>query len=84
MDLFARSAVSASHRHVETIHDENTILKLTTVEATSELDEILSLSDRILVMFEGKVVAEFDASKGPVDRNAVGLAMAGSAPEKAA
>ncbi|KGF67689.1 heme ABC transporter ATP-binding protein [Hoeflea sp. BAL378] len=46
---------------------------------SSELDEILALSDRILVMFKGRVVAEFDASKGPVDKNAVGLAMAGAA-----
>ncbi len=46
---------------------------------SSELDEIMGLSDRILVMFEGRIVAEFDASKGPVDRNAVGLAMAGAA-----
>lgn len=45
---------------------------------SSELDEILALSDRILVMFKGKIVAEFDASKGPVDKNAVGLAMAGA------
>nr|WP_210326116.1 ABC transporter ATP-binding protein [Oricola nitratireducens] len=44
---------------------------------SSELDEIMSLSDRILVMFEGKFVAEFDATAGPVDKNAVGLAMAG-------
>ncbi|MHB0950805.1 MAG: ABC transporter ATP-binding protein [Allorhizobium sp.] len=45
---------------------------------SSELDEILSLSDRILVMFKGRFVAEFDATKGPVDKNAVGLAMAGA------
>ena len=45
---------------------------------SSELDEILALSDRILVMFKGRVVAEFDASTGPVDKNAVGLAMAGA------
>ncbi|MCY0148147.1 ABC transporter ATP-binding protein [Hoeflea sp. G2-23] len=45
---------------------------------SSELDEILALSDRILVMFKGRIVAEFDASKGPVDKNAVGLAMAGA------
>ena len=44
---------------------------------SSELDEIMSLSDRILVMFEGRIVAEFDATAGPVDKNAVGLAMAG-------
>jgi len=45
---------------------------------SSELDEILSLSDRILVMFKGRIVAEFDATAGPVDKNAVGLAMAGA------
>ena len=44
---------------------------------SSELDEIMSLSDRILVMFEGRIVAEFDANAAPVDKNAVGLAMAG-------
>lgn len=46
---------------------------------SSELDEIMALSDRILVMFEGRIVAEFDATKGLVDRNAIGLAMAGAA-----
>ncbi|MBR9842176.1 MAG: ABC transporter ATP-binding protein [Rhodobacteraceae bacterium] len=45
---------------------------------SSELDEIMGLSDRILVMFEGRIVAEFDTTKGPIDRNAVGLAMAGA------
>jgi simple sugar transport system ATP-binding protein len=45
---------------------------------SSELDEILALSDRILVMFKGRIVAGFDAAAGPVDRNAVGLAMAGA------
>ncbi len=28
-------------------------------------------------MFEGRIVAEFDATAGPVDKNAIGLAMAG-------
>jgi simple sugar transport system ATP-binding protein len=46
---------------------------------SSELDEILALSDRILVMFKGRIVAEFDAAKGAVDKAAVGLAMAGAA-----
>jgi simple sugar transport system ATP-binding protein len=46
---------------------------------SSELDEIMGLSDRILVMFKGRVVAEFDATQGKADRNAVGLAMAGAA-----
>ncbi|SEQ44313.1 ABC transporter ATP-binding protein [Thalassovita taeanensis] len=46
---------------------------------SSELDEILALSDRILVMFKGRIVAEFDATKGTVDKGAIGLAMAGVA-----
>jgi simple sugar transport system ATP-binding protein len=46
---------------------------------SSELDEILSLADRILVMFKGRIVAEFDTKLGPVEKSAVGLAMAGAA-----
>ncbi len=45
---------------------------------SSELDEILKLSDRILVMFEGRIVASFDNHQAEADRNAVGLAMAGT------
>jgi simple sugar transport system ATP-binding protein len=42
---------------------------------SAELDEILSLSDRIAVIFDGRIVAVFDASE--VDRNKVGRLMAG-------
>lgn len=42
---------------------------------SSELEEIRALSDRILVMFEGRIVAEFDASASTTD---IGLAMLGS------
>jgi simple sugar transport system ATP-binding protein len=41
---------------------------------STELDEILALSDRILVMFRGRVVAELP---GGADVKAIGLAMAG-------
>jgi simple sugar transport system ATP-binding protein len=44
---------------------------------STELDEVMSLSDRILVMFRGKIVAEF-AGQG-ADKNRIGLAMAGVA-----
>ena len=44
---------------------------------SSELDEILDLSDRIYVMFEGQITAEFDNRNRDADRNAIGLAMAG-------
>ena len=49
---------------------------------SSELDEILDLSDRIYVMYGGRVIAEFDNHRaedgsGGADRNQIGLAMAG-------
>ena len=47
---------------------------------SSELDEILSVSDRILVMFKGRIVAEYEPGKVPVDKGTIGLAMAGAAP----
>ena len=46
-----------------------------------ELDEILSLSDRILVMFEGQIVGEYPPD---VPESTLGLAMTGVAPEVAA
>jgi simple sugar transport system ATP-binding protein len=42
---------------------------------SSELDEIMQLSDRIAVMFRGKIVAILDAKK--VAKREVGLLMAG-------
>jgi simple sugar transport system ATP-binding protein len=42
---------------------------------STELDEIMALSDRILVMFRGRIVAEFEGSRATVKE--VGLAMAG-------
>ena len=43
---------------------------------SSELDEILALSDRILVMYEGKIVAEF--TRGSVTEQVLGLRMGGA------
>ncbi len=43
---------------------------------STELDEILSLSDRILVMFRGHIVGSFEAGKVSVGE--IGLAMAGA------
>ena len=45
---------------------------------SSELDEILALSDRILVMFKGRIVAEYPAEYA--DKAQIGLAMAGAMP----
>jgi simple sugar transport system ATP-binding protein len=44
---------------------------------STELDEVMALSDRILVMFDGKVVAEYQG--GAVTAEEIGLAMAGAA-----
>lgn len=41
-----------------------------------ELDEVMNVSDRILVMFEGEIVGEFDPTKVTVEE--LGLYMAGS------
>ena len=43
---------------------------------SSELDEVMALSDRILVMHEGQIAAEFDSSATATE---IGLAMLGSA-----
>jgi len=43
---------------------------------SSELDEVMALSDRLLVMFDGKIVADLDPSK--VTNAEVGLYMLGS------
>ena len=47
-----------------------------------ELEEILSLSDRILVMYEGRVVAEFEGDA--VNEEELGFYMTGGRPDQAA
>ncbi len=42
---------------------------------SSELEEIIALSDRILVMYDGRIAGEFD---GSATRTEIGLAMLGS------
>ena len=44
---------------------------------SSELDEVLSLADRIAVVYRGRVVATFDQKEA--DRDRIGLLMAGAA-----
>ena len=41
-----------------------------------ELDEVMNLSDRILVMYEGEIVGEFDPKT--TDTQTLGLYMAGA------
>lgn len=45
---------------------------------SADLTEIMTLSDRLLVLFRGRIIAEF--RQGEVSESAVGLAMAGVAP----
>ncbi|MCX8188454.1 MAG: ABC transporter ATP-binding protein [Nitrososphaeria archaeon] len=44
---------------------------------SEDLEEILSISDRIFVMFDGRIVGEMDSGKADVEK--IGLMMAGSA-----
>ena len=54
------------------------------VVISSELDEIINLSDRIYVMFDGRISGEFDNTTGQADRQLIGLAMAGAGKDVAA
>jgi simple sugar transport system ATP-binding protein len=47
-----------------------------------ELDEVMNVSDRILVMYEGEIVGELDPKKTTVEE--LGLYMAGAKREEAA
>jgi general nucleoside transport system ATP-binding protein len=66
------------HRRLIEKRDEGVAVLLVSVE----LDEIMALSDRIAVMYEGQIVNTVDADK--VTREELGLLMAGSRLEKAA
>jgi len=69
-------AVEFVHRRLVEERDEGRAVLLVSLE----LDEILSLSDRILVIYEGAIVAEY----GPdVSEEELGLAMTGGVREEA-
>jgi simple sugar transport system ATP-binding protein len=65
-------AIEFIHRRIVRARDEGAGVLL----ISFELDDILTLSDRILVMYEGRVVAEFNRSQ--VSERELGLKMAGS------
>ncbi len=65
------------HRRLIEKRDEGVAVLLVSVE----LDEIMALSDRIAVMYEGQIVGTADADK--VTREELGLLMAGSRLENA-
>ncbi len=60
------------HKRIIELRDQGVAVLL----ISAELDEILSLSDRIAVMYEGRIVAEVDADKA--ERATLGLWMAGA------
>ncbi|HSC92387.1 MAG TPA: ABC transporter ATP-binding protein [Gaiellaceae bacterium] len=63
-------AIEFVHRRLVAERDEGRGILL----VSFELDEILSLSDRILVLYEGRVVGEYDPS---VSEQELGIAMTG-------
>jgi general nucleoside transport system ATP-binding protein len=70
-------AIEFVHRRLVEERDEGRAVLLVSLE----LDEILSLADRILVMYEGRIVAEY----GPdVTDEELGIAMTGATEQEAA
>lgn len=67
-------AVEFIHRRILEARDRGCGVLL----ISSDLDEILRLSDRILVIYEGKIVAEFE--RGAVDEASLGVPMGGGRP----
>ncbi|MDG2064075.1 MAG: heme ABC transporter ATP-binding protein, partial [SAR324 cluster bacterium] len=70
-------AIEFIHRQLIAMRDAGKAVLLVSVE----LDEILSLSDRILVMFAGKIMGEVEASAA--NERDIGLLMAGISKEAA-
>ncbi|MCW2923864.1 MAG: transporter ATP-binding protein [Thermoleophilia bacterium] len=65
-------AIEFIHRRLVEERDAGTAVLLVSLE----MSEVLSLSDRIVVIFEGEIVAEFEG--GRVDEQRLGMAMIGS------
>ena len=65
-------AIEYIHRQLVHERDEGKAVLLVSLE----LDEVMNLSDRILVMYEGEIVGEFDPKKVSVEE--LGLYMAGA------
>jgi general nucleoside transport system ATP-binding protein len=70
-------AIEFVHRRLVSERDEGRAILLVSLE----LDEILSVSDRILVIYEGEIVGEFSPD---VDEETLGIAMTGGRREVAA
>ncbi len=68
-------AIEFIHQEIIRLRDEGKAILLVSVE----LDEIMSLSDRIAVMFDGQIMGERDPAQ--TDERELGLLMAGIAGE---
>ncbi len=68
-------AIEYIHRQLTDLRDKGHGVLLVSLE----LEEVLSVSDRILVMYEGSIVGEFDAASAT--REKLGLYMAGAEKE---
>ena len=66
------SAIEYVHRQLVDQRDAGTAILL----ISTELDEILTLSDRIAVMYEGEIMGILEAADANI--NEIGLMMAGS------
>jgi len=64
-------AIEFIHRKLVALRDAGTAILL----VSAELEEVLSLSDRVLVMYQGKIVGEVDPRQ--VDQAEIGLLMTG-------
>jgi general nucleoside transport system ATP-binding protein len=69
-------AIEFVHRRLVEQRDEGKAVLLVSLE----LDEVLGLADRILVIYEGRIVGEFDPS---VTEQELGIAMTGGQVEAA-
>ena len=70
-------AIEYVHRRLVEVRDEGKAVLLVSLE----LDEILALSDRILVIYEGRIVGEYDSD---VAEEELGIAMTGGGSAAAA
>ena len=68
-------AIEYIHRQIVAQRDEGKAVLLVSLE----LDEVMTVSDRILVMYEGEIVGELDPKKTTVEE--LGLYMAGAKKE---
>jgi simple sugar transport system ATP-binding protein len=69
-------AIESIHKRILEMRDAGKAILLVSVE----LDEIRSLADRILVMFDGAIVGEVPADKA--DERTLGLMMANIVPDE--